>query len=194
MNNFNNRKFTSVLLILIYAIGVYATENSGQADSIETKLEVPAGRLGRPPSRSEIAYRNRIAEEKYEQRNTEITPWVEDGELPYPNNAALLYYQAFLLFPEPNLAVSAKFNEVYADAEPDRQVKIYLSKCLPAIELAGIASKTPGCIWGIWPERRLSGVLRSKFHHLEEILFLDAVLLANEGHYRVELERCLTLY
>lgn len=196
MNSVKNRKFMYLICVLILtsAILTYATKIDNPAESGETKIQVPMGRLGRPPSRSEIAYRNRIAEEKYEQRNTEITPWVEDGELPYPNNAALMYYQALILFPEPNLAASAKFNEVYADAEPDRQVKIYLSKCLPAIELAGIASKMPGCIWGIWPERRLSGVLLSKFHHLEEILFLDAVILAGEGHYQVALERCLTLY
>jgi hypothetical protein len=137
------------------------------------------------------AARDDIAEEAYEKRNAEITPWVEGGSPPNPGNAALLYYQAFLLRPEPNEAIRYK---MYSGAEPDRQIRTYLGHCLPMIEVTEIASRMPGCIWGVWPERGLSQVaLRRQLGPLQAILLVDARTLAADGHYRVALERCLTV-
>jgi hypothetical protein len=145
--------------------------------------------------RARAAYYNQAAEKAYEKRNAEIAPWVEDGEPPNPDNAALLYYQAFLLRRDPNVAVDDKLSAVInGRAEPDRQVRTYLGRCLPAIEVAEIASRMPQCTWGIWPERGLGvGAMYSEMYGLKTILLVDAKALAADGHYRVALERCLTV-
>ncbi len=138
---------------------------------------------------------NLKGEKAYEKRNAEITPWVEDGTPPNPGNAALLYYQAFLLRPEPNEAISNKIHEVAFGAEPDRQVRIYLGSCLNVIEIVEIASRMQKCTWGVWVKPVLKpshGALRREIYSVYEILLMDARTLAAEGHNRVALERCLT--
>jgi hypothetical protein len=131
-------------------------------------------------------------EHAYEIRNAEITPWVEDDTPPNPGNAALLYYQAFLLLPEPPEAIRYEINSV---SEPTRQVRKYLGSCLDVIEIVEIASRMQQCTWGVWvkPVSLPShGALRRRIHSIYDILFLDARTLVGDGHYRVALERCLT--
>ena len=138
---------------------------------------------------------NLKGEKAYEKRNAEITPWAEDGTPPNPGNAALLYYQAFLLRPEPNEAISNKIHEVAFGAEPDRQVRIYLGSCLDVIEVVEIASRMQQCTWGVWVKPVLPpsrGALRREIYSIYDILLMDARTLAADGHYRVALERCLT--
>ena len=138
---------------------------------------------------------NLKGEKAYEKRNAEITPWVEDGTPPNSGNAALLYYQAFLLRPEPNEAISNKIHEVAFGAEPDRQVRIYLGSCLDVIEIVEIASRMQQCTWGVWVKPVFlpsHGALRREIYSIYEILLMDARILAAGGHYRVALERCLT--
>jgi hypothetical protein len=106
-------------------------------------------------------------------------------------NAALLYYQAFLLRPEPNEAIKRK---MYVGTDPDRQIRTYLGHCLPVIEIVETASRMPGCIWGVRTEHGLSvSDFASQIGPLQDILLVDAQTLAADGHYRVALERCLTV-
>lgn len=138
----------------------------------------------------------REALREYEQRDTNVAPWVEEGPPPNPDNAALLYYQAFLLAPEPNMAMNWKLTWVLGGAEPDTQVRTYLGHCLPMMDMAEIASRIPQCTWGIWhgPEPRFTTwVLEPSADHLESVLLVDARILAADGHYQAALERCLTL-
>jgi len=137
------------------------------------------------------AVKDQMAEEAYEKRNAEITPFMEDGAPQRPGNAALLYYQAFLLRPEPNEAIQRK---MYPSIEPDRQIRIYLGHCLPTIEIIEMASRMTGCIWGVWPEYGVSRIaLRREMGSLVDILLVDAKTLTVDRHYRIALERCLTL-
>jgi hypothetical protein len=123
------------------------------------------------------------------------TPLVVAVELPSdPNNAALLYYQAFIALPEPNETIDYKLHTLYSGSEPDRQIRMYLGHCLPVIELAETASRIPRCIWGVWPERELRLIsLRRELFKLITVLLVDAKTLTVDGHYRVALERCLTV-
>jgi hypothetical protein len=146
--------------------------------------------------RFRAARKERLAYEAYEKRNAEITPWVEDGSPPNPGNAAFLYYQAFILQPDLDLPTSQKLSDVLRGGQADRQARTYLGHCLPAIEMAEIASRLPQCSWGIrylqapgYDKKFLSLSLR----HLETILKADARILAAEGQYRAALERCLTV-
>ena len=46
---------------------------------------------------------------------------------PDPDNAALLYYQAFLLRPEPDADTSASIDDVVRGGEPDENLRKYLN-------------------------------------------------------------------
>lgn len=139
---------------------------------------------------------DRRAEKKYKERDTKATPWMKDATLPNPDNAALLYYQAFLLRPEPNITTSLKIAEVLKGAEPDRQIRIYLGHCLPMIRVAEVACQMPQCTWGMWygPEAGFGiNSLGVETRHLSFILAVDARTLAADGHYPAALARCLTI-
>ena len=186
-NNSNSKKticcICGIIVLLLIAANVTAFSET------ETEAPKPTG-MGLEASRAIAAAKDRRAEEAYEKRNAEITPWVEDGIPLKQGNAALLYYQAFLLRPEPPEAIKYKIHSV---TEPTKQFRTYLGHCLPTIEIVEIASRMP-CIWGVWPERRLSmEALRRGLGPIQDILLMDARALAADGHYRVALERCLTL-
>jgi hypothetical protein len=146
--------------------------------------------------RAAATAKERHAYEAYEKRDTKTTPWMEDAELQNPDNAALLYYQAFLLRPDPDTTTSQKIDDVLRGGQADRQVRTYLGHCLPMIQMAEIASRIPQCTWGIWhgPGPRFGWKdLHSEVNNLKDILVVDARILAADGHYRAALERCLML-
>jgi hypothetical protein len=139
---------------------------------------------------------NRKPEDAYRIRNAEITPWVEDGTGQKQGNAALLYYQAFLLMPELPQSIRSKIHgATFSGAVPHKQVRKYLGSCLDVIEIVETASRMQQCTWDIWVKPVFMpsvGALRQRIHSIYGILFLDARTLAVDGHYRVALERCLT--
>ena len=155
----------------------------------------PAGRTGRPPNPSEIsAYEDQKALQAYKKRNAQIDSRKQDDAIPSDNNAALLYYQAFVQLPDANGAIKTKINDVYGGAEPDTQTKIFLGKCLPALELFQVASLMPQCTWGVLSDEQKSrNFLGRKLNNLSFIISVDAATLAADGHYRAGLEQCLTL-
>ena len=192
MNRFiSNRNVVlyGLLLITLSVVAVFG----------ETKAEAPKPKIPeivKLQQSARASAKERRAEEAYEKRNVEVTPWVDDSEPSNQDNAALLYYQAFLLRPELNTALNMKISEVLRGAESDRQIRTYLGHCLPMIEVVEIASRVPKCTWGIWhgpgPKFTEKG-LRSEVSILNLILAVDARTLAADGHYRAALERCLTI-
>lgn len=190
----SNRKCV-VFCLLSFALGVVAAPGGTRAES--SKRKVP----GTPTLQQRLLAndreaKERRAEEAYEKRDTKIAPWVEDAVPPNPDNAALLYYQAFLLRPEPDMAMTSKLDKVYRGAESDRQVRAYLGHCLPMIQVVELASRIPQCTWGIWHGLGLrfsTKDLLSEVEDLRDVLVVDARTLAADGHYRAALERCLTL-
>jgi hypothetical protein len=117
---------------------------------------------------------------------------------PDPDNAALLYYQAFLLVPQADdRAVSDLVTDVATGAAaPNEQVEEYIDKCREAIDCAIAASQLPHCNWGL----RYSKGFSAAFPHLAQIrsltwrILADARILTAQGDYRQALERCLTTY
>jgi len=155
----------------------------------------PAGRTGRAISSSErSAYEDRKALEVYEKRNAEIDSRIQSDLMSSHNNAALLYYQAFMLLPDSDGAMKTKIYDVYGGAEPDTQIRKFLGKCVPALELFKIASLIPQCTWAVWHEDQNCRVLLGrKLSDLSYIISVDASTLAADGHYLAALEQCLTL-
>ncbi|MBN2180592.1 MAG: hypothetical protein JW715_01665 [Sedimentisphaerales bacterium] len=182
-------------ILLLSALGAYAVESGNQAASSQTKIESPGGRAGAGVSSSTIsAYEDRQAIDAYEQRNAQI----DSREINYitlnHNNAALLYYQAFLLLPELDDNIYEKIRGVCDGNEPDKQVKIFLGKCLSSIKLFEEASQIPDCIWGLLSEEKIrSAFLNRNAVNLSYIVATDARILSADGHYRAALEQCLSL-
>ena len=194
MNNENlSNKITICCTIFLWTLGANAVA-SGQTKSEAPKAEIPE--IVKFQRRVRAAVKERRAEEAYEKRNAEITPWVEDTAPPNQDNAALLYYQAFLLQPALDLSTSHKIDDVLRGAQADRQVRTYLGHCLPAIEMAEIASRIPQCSWGV-RYLQIPGYnklfLSPRLYHLVIVLLADARTLAADGHYRAALARCLTV-
>ena len=114
---------------------------------------------------------------------------------PDPDNAALLYYQAFLLRPEPDAGASTSIDEVIRGGEPDEKLREYLnlSDCRETIELAEAAAQLPYCNWGI---RFSQGARLPQLVHIRPLKFLlyaDARVLAMDGDYQTAFNRCLTI-
>ncbi len=195
-NNNSNSKKTFVCvygIIVLLLMEAHLTAFGG------TRAEAPKPQIPeivKLQRRVRAAADERRAEEAYEKRDTEIASWVEDAAPPNPDNAALLYYQAFLLRPDFDVTTSQRIDDILRGAESDKQMRIYLGHCLPMIQVAEIASRIPQCTWGIRHGRgpgfdRL--FLSPSVYHLVVILLVDARTLAADGHYRAALERCLTV-
>ena len=116
---------------------------------------------------------------------------------PDPDNAALLYYQAFLLRPEPDADTSVSLDEVLSGGEPDEKLREYLNlaDCLETIEFAEAAAQLPRCDWGIRYSQGKAAYLPLLVHfrRLSFLIYADAGVLAADGDYRAALGRCLTI-
>ena len=86
---------------------------------------------------------------RYLAQAREVTPWLKAAGLPSPDNAALLYYQAFLLRPEQDDATFLSFRSALSGEEPDDKVRAYLRGCRETIRLAEMAGQMPQCTWGL---------------------------------------------
>jgi len=112
-----------------------------------------------------------------------------------PSNAALLYYQAFLLCPEVPVAVSSGWDDVLRGSEPSDAVWGYLRDCADAIAFAEAATRLVKCDWGI-PQ---SGGLATRLPQIGEsldlckVLWVSARVLARDGHYAAAFARCMTI-
>jgi hypothetical protein len=114
---------------------------------------------------------------------------------PDPDNAALVYYRAYLLDPGPERPWSASLSKFMASDGPlDEKVRFDLRARQPKIELIETASKMPRCDWGIQYSR---GFYQSNHFPMmtgfANLLGADAQRLAIQGQYRAALERCLTI-
>ncbi|MBP8305032.1 MAG: hypothetical protein KBE04_13005 [Phycisphaerae bacterium] len=114
---------------------------------------------------------------------------------PDPNNAALLYYQAFISLPVDQGQMRRTVSGLPFGVDPNAQIRDYLEQCLTAINLAGAASQIQACDWGI----RYSQGSLAPMPHLVQMRTLawvlrgDAVVLAADHQHRQAIERCLTL-
>ena len=109
------------------------------------------------------------------------------------DNAALLYYQAFLSRPKPDSATGLIMNRVLRGAEPDGNIRRYLKSCRHTIKSAKAAGLIRDCNWGISSSQRLGNMRLVDLRDLSIILNLYARTLAVDGHYREALDSSLTI-
>jgi hypothetical protein len=113
---------------------------------------------------------------------------------PDPDNAALLYYQGFLLYQQPEDNTGDLLKELsQGNIEPNEKIIEYIEGCHAAIELALVASEIPSCNWGVRYsqgfEANLPYLAQTRFLH--RLVIADARILAREGAYKEALSRCL---
>jgi hypothetical protein len=108
-----------------------------------------------------------------------------------PDNAALLYYQAFISLPKEG----GGDLRIPMGTDPNDQVRKYLAQCQPAIELAVAASKVEHCDWGprYSAGPHMSMAFLAQCRGMVFLLRADAASLAADEHYRPALERCLVI-
>ncbi len=113
---------------------------------------------------------------------------------PDPDNAALLYYQGFLMLAELDEEARDHIADVArGKAVPDDEVREDISKCIGAIELAEAAAEVPACNWGIRYSQGFDALLPqlAQVRFLTFVLVADARVRAADGDYMGALERCL---
>jgi len=117
---------------------------------------------------------------------------------PDPDNAALLYYQAFLLVPktEDSAVTDLVAKVVNGEVAPDDKVKEYVKNCRAAIDYTVAASSLPHCDWGLAYSRGFAAMLPhlGQARSLARLILAEARILTADGDYRQALERCLTAY
>ncbi len=120
---------------------------------------------------------------------------VSRGALPPdPDNAALLYYQGFLVLAKSGEEAQDRIAAVARGAiPPDDTVRADIQACQSAIESAEAAAQVRACDWGL----RFSQGYDLLMPHLAQVRFLTFVLVADarvraaDGDYPGALERCL---
>ncbi|HUU18204.1 MAG TPA: hypothetical protein VMW72_13730 [Sedimentisphaerales bacterium] len=116
---------------------------------------------------------------------------------PDPDNAALLYYQAYISYEK----ADDTMEEMVADLskgniEPNERIKKYIESCRTAIDLATAATEIPNCNWGLKYSDGISLQL-SHVAQTRKLVFLiaaEARIIAAEGDYRGAINRCLTVH
>jgi hypothetical protein len=115
-----------------------------------------------------------------------------------PDNAAVLYLRAFIVYEEPDNENLSKMITDLQDGKikPNDQIRQYLEKNRQVIELVTTASQIPECDWGrdhskgfdlMMPE--LATVRKLAF-----MLVADSKVYLYDGDYKTSLERCMTIH
>jgi len=115
---------------------------------------------------------------------------------PDPDNAALLYYQAFLQVPEQDSEVAASLNNVLDGAAPDQTTRHYLDLCGDAFDYIEIASQRTNCHWGVMYSEGYATKQPQlqKIQHMIRLLKADIYVRASDRDYEGALNRCMTTY
>ena len=114
-----------------------------------------------------------------------------------PDNAAVLYYKAFLTLKEPSQEVKEMMAEMrHGQIKATDQVRQCLEENRYALEFVETAADVRECDWGHDISRGL-GVLMPELSKVRSTAFMltaNAQILAEEGDYRDALARCITIH
>jgi hypothetical protein len=114
-----------------------------------------------------------------------------------PDNAAVLYYKAFMLVEEPNDALGKVLAAVRkGETRPDDQVRQYVERNRKVINEVVTAAEIKNCDWGLnysdGPAMLIPHL--AKLRGVTFLLAADAKVLAEKGDYKTALERCITIH
>lgn len=114
---------------------------------------------------------------------------------PDPDNAALLYYQAFCIYekPDDNMEEMVR-NLANGRIDPNPTIIRYIENCRPAIKLAESAAELTKCNWGVTYSDGLDAqaAYMAQTRILTHIILADARIALNQSNYDLAIQRCLT--
>jgi hypothetical protein len=115
---------------------------------------------------------------------------------PDPDNAALLYYQAFLLRKQPDETMKEMLRDLSRGKIPvDKRITEYVESNRRVIELTIAAADIPICDWGL----KFSDGWSMEIPYLWEageifrLLIADARILAGKADYESAIDRCVSV-
>jgi hypothetical protein len=115
---------------------------------------------------------------------------------PDPDNAALLYYQAFLLRKQPDETMKEMLGDLSRGEIPvDKRITEYVESNRRVIDLATAAADMPICDWGL----KYSDGWSMEIPYLWEareifrLLIADARILAGRADYESAIDRCVSV-
>ncbi len=115
---------------------------------------------------------------------------------PDPDNAALLYYQAFLTLADLDKDARTHIGDVATGkVAPSEKTREYIEKCRGAIDFAEAARDLQVCNWGFRYSKGFEAFMPylAQMRFLAFVLVADARLDAAEGRHRAALDRCLMM-
>jgi len=114
-----------------------------------------------------------------------------------PDNAAVLYYKAFLILQEPSEEVQKMMTDLRdGKIKPNDEIRQYLQDNQYAIEFVETAAGVWNCDWGYDISKGFDVLLPelSKIRKMAFLLTDKAQVLSEEGDYRAALGKCLTIH
>ena len=111
------------------------------------------------------------------------------------DNAALLYYQAFMLYEQPDRAMAKMLRDAATgQVELNDQIRKYVDSSRYAIDLVITGAELPKCDWGLDYSKGMA--LRiphlNSCKKLAQLVFADARILAAGGDYKTAFGRCVS--
>jgi hypothetical protein len=114
-----------------------------------------------------------------------------------PDNAAVLYYKAFMLMKEPNDTVGKMLKDLSkSNIGLNEQIRQYVESNRKVIKEIVTAAGIKNCDWGLNYSEGLAMCLPhlGKCRETAYLLVADAKVLAEKGDYKTALERCITMH
>lgn len=114
-----------------------------------------------------------------------------------PDNAAVLYYKAFLILQEPSEDVKKMMADLRdGKIKPNDEIRQYLQDNRHVIEFVETAAQVRDCDWGYDISKGFDVLLPelSKIRMTAFLLTADAQTLAEEGDYKTALSKYLTIH
>jgi len=115
---------------------------------------------------------------------------------PDPDNAALLYYQAFISIADLDKEARDHIGKVATgETAPNEKTRKYIEECRQAIDFADAARGLQVCNWGFRYSQGFEAVMPylAQVRFLNFVLLADARILAADGDYKGALDRCLQM-
>lgn len=111
-----------------------------------------------------------------------------------PENAALLYYQAFLSFPKDHDQISLDA-VVNGTEDPNEAVRTYIAKCQTSIKLALAAAALETCDWGMRYSEGFDAIMAhlGQMRSLSRVLATQGQIFIHDGQIREGLRYFLVM-
>ena len=113
------------------------------------------------------------------------------------DNAALLYYQAFLLYEKPDETMEKMLTDFHSGKiVANEAIEQYIEKNRQVLEFLIAATDTPNCDWGFDYSKgfELTMPNLAQLRRATYLIEAEAKLLAEKGDYKMALERCLSMH